>query len=314
MSRPGGVLKSAAPMFIQQAPASSAMVMSTKLTSSRFKDGRVEGQRLTGRFALAKVGEFGEMGSSQNCLVAFGDVTATPAVYIGLNPVDIFAPGSRELYETLPFAQFKFKQFRIIYVSQVPTTDTNSVAIAYYPDPDVANSIDDDKSAYDQLITSPNSLAFPAWTSGVVLDMSDQLTQNWFYVDGTFGDSRFTEQGLVWVQLSSNDGKDGQKGLLYVDYQLDMIEPRFVDAAASSLESKTALKKAFGLNRKSLAERVRDKKRAPAPAENEQEEEGVVVERDRQVQATPLPVVAPLAQQQERRQRPEAKERRAASS
>lgn len=233
--------------MVQQAPLSAGMILTTKLISSRFREGKVEGQRLTGRFAFAKVGSFGSMGSSQTCLVGFGDVTATPESAIGINPFDIFAVGSRELYESLPYTQFKFKKFALNYVSQVPSTDTVSLAMTYYADPSYFLNLDEDTSAFDTILTAPNSLACQAWTTGVVLDVSDQLSQNWFWVDGSSDEggsapdtSRLEEQGMVWVQLSDNDGKNSQKGLLYVDYVLDLIEPRYVaHAPSASLSSVT---------------------------------------------------------------------------
>ncbi len=238
LSKPGGMsARAPLPMMVQQAPVSAAMVMSTNMSSTKFKKGRVEGQRLQGRFALAKVANLGELGESQNCLDPFGDPGAAN-VYIEVNPETMFAAGSREYFECLPFAQFKFTRFRLMYVSQVPTTETTNVAMSYQADATSAQDIDPDTSAYDRLIVSPNSLAFPAWTTGVVLDVSDQLSQNWFYVDQqAVSDDRLQSQGLIYVQLSSMTATalNDQLGLLYVDYTLELLEPRYVTGEPAAL-------------------------------------------------------------------------------
>lgn len=308
-------------------PLTNASVFPTGFRMDNFTYQGVQGCRMTGCCAVAKIVAPVlpplDYPFEILSLPTFNDDT------IRLNPQVVFPAIAQEYLTTTGFTKFKFTQLKFWYGSLCPSNAVGGLAVSYYPD----GAVNSGDFSYTTLISSPDTVNFSIWQSGIGADFSHRLDKStWFYVDqdtGATSDAgwRQSYQGAIVGKFGQIPSTGFNQGTLYIEYVLELLEPRTNSdlALASSLsrvllpEDRKDLMRSFrngkgididllrkavsNLEEKQLTERSRElKSRAPvapsAPGVSERKSP-VEDERDPELSGTGMflrspPVFAPI--------------------
>lgn len=182
----------------------------------------IEGVRLVGRqfWAVAQSGA-----ANDYMFAGVGAFALSPDVI-----------GGRCALIARTYAKYAFRYFRLIFMTNAPTSQAGSMSLAIVNDPDIDTFA---VSNYQTIMQCVPMVNFPSRTNGM-LDYHYTGPDTWFseFVSTTASDERFTAQALVY---GLGDGTASQRnvvvGNFVIEYIIDCYQP--VQDLGFTLSAKT---------------------------------------------------------------------------
>jgi hypothetical protein len=200
-----------------------------------FRDGKISGSRVRGCAPIALISQGALSTAGSGCLSAFG-VGGTLVEVLHLNPIYNFPTGSPENTYFLTFKKFRFRKLKLLYQTTLGTGSAFVNQIGYSPDGAI---VDGDISTVTSLF-SPGTMACVGWSPYKASVCDDLLAQeDWYYMDydnsvsASDADYRQSFQGAVTgVIYSLASALPITTGMLWIEYEVDVVQPSFVQDLA----------------------------------------------------------------------------------
>lgn len=234
-------VKTRASKPITSVPAGFSVSLVRRFSEEPIRLAKTTGKRLRGCLPVAYIWSTGEGPADEQPLWQFN--YPDPSRLIDLNPLVLFPLNTPEYNNSLNFNRFKFKKLKLIYSGLVPVDTVGSVLLGYYPDGAVSSDDVDDTFQ----LSSPGTMSSQVWNPSTFTDVSAFLdTSDWYFTHfdpaaAAAVSWRQTFQGGITGSYFWNPLIEGTMGLLYVDYEIELVDPRnsndliFVPASCDKL-------------------------------------------------------------------------------
>jgi len=171
---------------------------------------------------VQQVAVIGSDGTSTNTPFLVG---GTRVGTISLSPDSL---GGQMALDARSYTSYRFKRANLMFVSNYPSTDTNGMAVAFFPDPTIATY---QSPTYESIQNQQDVIAFSRKQENVtVLDIGRTLGKNGkdkFHTEldtATAAGVRQSVQGVWYGFFQGNDSTNTTGGEVLLDFELELID------------------------------------------------------------------------------------------